>query len=176
MLSLPWWSSSGTASPNKPFLPQTALTRGLRRAIGKVTNTVPLVDFAGPLHPCSHMRTKTSSLSLILAIAQLLGLLPWTTLRWGGTERTMMCLLNIRDGMYLPHTDFPTIKRITWHYSIFLWFLQHLLYIIASVGTTGLDTVSSPGIRALWCQRWQPFYLCNPSVSYKMLSKYLLKE
>lgn len=78
---------------------------------------------------------------------------------------------------------FLTLTSQQWrelHYTSLL--LQHIPMVSrtftlrASTGTTDLGTVSSPGRRAPWCQRWQPFYLCNPSVLYKMPNKYLLKE
>lgn len=104
-LSLPQWRVLWNCELKETFLPQTALTRVLMRAIGKVTKMFPSVDL--------HMRAKASSGSLILAIAQLLGLRPRATPR-SGAECTTACALNIQGAMYL----------LTLTYSICLSFLE----------------------------------------------------
>lgn len=94
------------------FLPQTALIR--------VTNMFPLVDL--------HKRAKASSLSLILAIAQLLGLRPRATPRRSRTERITACALHIHNAMYLPHTDTDLL-----HIPV----VTRTFSLIASTGTSG---------------------------------------
>lgn len=112
----------------------------------KSNQDVAIHQFTGPLHWCSHSRTKASSHSLTLAGSQLPGALTWTLLSRSGTYAVMTHLVNIQGGTCFPHiirqwrelhcTSCPRVPVATRTFPL-----------TASTGTTGLCSISSPGMR-----------------------------